>query len=324
MNENSSDNDDYINVLIHNLTTNKSIRELNLVNRLLRQLPSEFYRFGKRLRSLYLDNNKLIVVPKEIGLHFQNLETLTLENNEITLLPEETFAYFNSLKYLNLNFNHLTCLNPIIVKKFTKLTHLWLNNCELMNLPKEIGELTHLRIFGLKANYLSQMPSEIGNMKSLTWLNIEHNNLENLPSSIQNLRNLNYLNLNENAFSRIPTVLYCLNKTLNYLLMRKNLIQDFSDENIIELYLIQTIDLRCNPFIDTLKTDDTFNFNKLKSIDNFILTDSSDVGCWRLKVFLKASHRCNSSGFFDCLKETEGRRRFNFEIFLKKDAVQVI
>jgi Leucine-rich repeat (LRR) protein len=77
------------------------------------------------------------------------------------------------------DLTHLTCL------------HLWGN--KITRLPDNIGNL-----YNLKELFLCENPESIGNLTNLYDLNISNNQLVNLPESIQNLSSLDRLDLNNN------------------------------------------------------------------------------------------------------------------------------
>jgi leucine-rich repeat protein SHOC2 len=122
----------------------EAVDSLNLSNRNLKELPS-FIASMKQLKFLYLDNNKLIFVP-EIGKLTQ-LEEISIENNDLTLIPED-FNNLRNIKLMNLSKNHFKCLSSNLFGNLVNLTTLWMNNCELMYLPKEIGTLKSLEKLG--------------------------------------------------------------------------------------------------------------------------------------------------------------------------------
>ncbi len=136
---------DDISLVLKRLGDNlDSVDTLNLSNRNLKELPA-FIASMTQLKFLYLDNNKLIFVP-EIGKLIQ-LEEISIENNQLTLIPED-FNNLKNIKLMNLNSNHLKCLSSSLFGNLANLTTLWMNNCELMYLPKEIGSLKSLEKLG--------------------------------------------------------------------------------------------------------------------------------------------------------------------------------
>lgn len=103
-------------------------------------------------------------------------------------------------------------------------------------------------------------------------MNLESNQLSNLPKTMENLINLSYINLNSNRFESIPLCLLKLKDTINYLLINNNSIKrsDLLDEYIIEYSLLQLVDLRDNPVINEIKSNNIDYFNKIILLDNFM------------------------------------------------------
>ncbi|PON83962.1 NB-ARC domain, LRR domain containing protein [Trema orientale] len=77
-------------------------------------------------------------------------------------------------------------------------------------LPKEIGNLVHLRLFSVKDSYVEKLPSSIGNLRCLQTLdlrvkNLYHNKrlqLSEIPSVIWKLEQLRHLYLPQNYFTK--------------------------------------------------------------------------------------------------------------------------
>jgi Leucine-rich repeat (LRR) protein len=242
------------------------LESINLSNRDLKEFPSAL-KTQTNLKYLYLDNNKLIFAP-EIG-NFLQLEELSIEENGLTLIPE---TYFNlkSLKCLNLNKNPLRCINNMFFNTLQNLSILWLNNCELMYLPKEIGGLKFLEKLGLKSNCLQDLPEEIGSLTSLRWLNLEKNEIGDLSDKFKNLKNLNYLNLSFNKLEKIPNYFYEMNN-LNIVLVQHNQIRAFSDEDVLGLSFLNKLDISANPCIKSIKTSNDEFYKQLLCIKTFII-----------------------------------------------------
>jgi leucine-rich repeat protein SHOC2 len=258
--------DDDIEIIIKRLENSKSIDSINLSNRQLKELPFKLNKIINQIKYLYLDNNKLIFVP-EIG-DFVQLEELSLESNELTLIPE-TFFKLKNLKSLNLSKNTLRCINSNLFTNLSNLTVLWLNNCELMFIPKEIGSLKYLEKLGFKSNYLQELPDEFCNLTKLRWLNMEKNEISKLPDNFHNLKSLNYLNISNNKLEKLDESLFEL-KELNILILAHNLINDFNEEYLLNLSSLDKVNLSANLFIEKIKKNKPDFYNQLLSINNFI------------------------------------------------------
>lgn len=260
---------DDVDSILSRAEQSKSIDSLNLSNRGLKMLPARLSGLVN-LKSLYLDNNKLIFIP-EIG-NLVQLEELSLENNEITLMPESCLG-LRSLKTLNMSRNSLKCLNGSMFASFDQLTVLWLNECGLMYLPKEIGLLVGLEKLGLKSNLLESLPDEFGSLTRLKWLSLENNLLSDLPSqAFGKLVNLSHLNLNKNKLECVPDF-FLSNSSLNAVFLRGNQIKLLSDAHVLDLARLSKVDLRDNPCIESIRENDTEFFRELRTLGNFIITD---------------------------------------------------
>lgn len=272
MNEN--DNSDDIDLILARaeLSSKSSIDTVNLSNRGLKILPARLTTLV-HLKSLYLDNNKLIFVPELATL--TQLDELSLENNEITLMPESCCRGLRSLKTLNLSRNNLKCLSGNMFESFRQLTVLWLNECGLMYLPREIGCLTSLEKLGLKSNRIEQLPDEFGSLVRLKWLTLENNLLSELPiDAFKCLTALNHLNLNSNKLVEMPTeCLAALSPTLSVVLLRHNEIKSLTDAHVVEFAFLNKLDLRDNPCVRSL---DSRFYRELKTLDNFIINNNEE------------------------------------------------
>lgn len=88
--------------------------------------------------------------------------------------------------------------------KKKKETFFYLNGTDLKCLPRQIGELTHLRVLDLSNNQIQSLPKEIGNLSNLEILDLKNNNLESLPIEISLLKKLKSINLSGNNIKELP------------------------------------------------------------------------------------------------------------------------
>ena len=112
-------------IKINGKSFNKDIKELDLYNNQLTQLPSEIGQLTQ-LTELYLSSNKLTQLPSEIG-QLTQLTYLSLSDNQLTQLPTE-------------------------IGQLTRLNYLYLCNNQLTQLPSEIGNLAQLTTLDLQGN----------------------------------------------------------------------------------------------------------------------------------------------------------------------------
>ncbi|KAF8410910.1 hypothetical protein HHK36_003447 [Tetracentron sinense] len=66
-------------------------------------------------------------------------------------------------------------------------------------LPKEIGELIHLRYLGLRRTGLQRLPSSIGNLRNLQTLDMRSTKISRVPSEVWKMQQLRHLHLNKTS-----------------------------------------------------------------------------------------------------------------------------
>ena len=123
-------------------------------------------------------------------------------------------------------------------------TEIGLGSLELIELPKEIGELIILRRLILSHNKLTSLPSEIGNLKYLEELSAPHNEISELPIETGQLSRLTQLIIPQNKLIELPTEIGKLNN-LKVLNVRENRLTKLPAE-IGKLKNLTSIDISCN------------------------------------------------------------------------------
>lgn len=136
------------------------------------------------------------------------LKCLKISGRELTEPPPELFE-LRQLEYLALSPERESGIN-----------------FRLLKVPKNIGELSQLRILSLDTNELSDLPEEIGKLKNLERLALSNNLLTTLPSTFSDLQNMKHLHLANNYFKIIPPCVYSM-LNLEFL--------DASDNKIVRL-----------------------------------------------------------------------------------------
>uniref|UniRef100_A0A8P4G6S2 Ras suppressor protein 1 n=1 Tax=Dicentrarchus labrax TaxID=13489 RepID=A0A8P4G6S2_DICLA len=147
------------------------------------------------ITQLVLSHNKLTAVPANIS-ELKNVEVLNMFNNQIEELPTQ-ISSLQKLKHLNLGMNRLSSLprgfgslpalevldltynnlnqnslpgnffylsNVSCFSSFFPPVQLSLRDNDLISLPKEIGELAHLKELHIQGNRLTVLPPELGNL----------------------------------------------------------------------------------------------------------------------------------------------------------------
>uniref|UniRef100_A0A0D3G915 non-specific serine/threonine protein kinase n=1 Tax=Oryza barthii TaxID=65489 RepID=A0A0D3G915_9ORYZ len=115
----------------------------------------------------------------------------------------------------------------------TELDFMWNNLTG--NIPKEIGNITTLKLILLNGNQLSGLlPDEIGNLQSLTRLQVDQNHLSGaIPKSFANLRSVKHLLVDNNNLSGPLPPELAVAKSLKILQADNN---NFSGSSIPTLY----------------------------------------------------------------------------------------
>ncbi|KAF8398842.1 hypothetical protein HHK36_014705 [Tetracentron sinense] len=68
-----------------------------------------------------------------------------------------------------------------------------LENVSISRLPKEIGELLHLRYLSLRLTYIASLPSSIGNLRNLQTLDLRYTGIAHIPKAIWKMHQLRHL-----------------------------------------------------------------------------------------------------------------------------------
>jgi Leucine-rich repeat (LRR) protein len=109
-------------------------------------------------------------------------------------------------------------------RKFHNLTKLDVREKTLKVLPKEIGELTHLKHMDFSLNKISVLPEEIKKLTNLKFMKCSYNEISTLPDWIGQLVNLEELDLQCNRLIAVPETIECL-VNLNFLHLNNSIQQ---------------------------------------------------------------------------------------------------
>jgi len=280
--------DDIITITFDSVLSYYRIKELNLINRALIDLPSSIKNLDS-LRYLDISNNQITTIPYEIC--DLSINTILIDNNRIcSRVPtciSEIINYETKLCDYHYNDNDEQFLEEFIntnwsgnnfdslYQKFSQepLTF-WEpkeeNNSDIIELrivkldwdlhsisiiPETIYNLNELIDFDISSNSLQSMPSGITALSKLEDLKIYQNNIEYLPTSVGNLSNLISLEAHNNQIKELPNSIGSL-VNLNKLTLQNNNL-DLLPETLCDFFLqIQTLFLECNEIeIETCSID---------------------------------------------------------------------
>lgn len=195
-----------------------SLKTLNLDNTKLNANSFEDSALiGLAISSLNLSNNGNLVTVNDTLLNIlhnlPSLTTLYLRNVDFKHLNPD-FANLSSLSSLYLEFNNFsdtTILSNInkVLKDLTGLRYLYLSNCQIVNLPPNINQLSNIDYLSLSnnGNLNDSTLALLTSMSGLSQLTITNCNLSNLPIEFSGFHGLRILNLSRNGFYPVTEVI---------------------------------------------------------------------------------------------------------------------
>jgi len=212
--------------------------------------------------------------------NYEHISELTLSRNYLmSPLPSRLISAFPNVTRLFINENQLVEM-PKEVLELKRLWYLDARSNKLQDLPDEMftsslcNSLIHLH---LRSNRLAYLTPKIGCLKSLTNLTLRGNRLKSLPDSIGTLSGLIQLDISYNKIDVLPDSLK-LCKNLEMLLMEQNALNDLPEDLFKDMSKLMKIGMKhnnlktlpmslINTCIDVLNVES----NRLTSIPNGIL-----------------------------------------------------
>ena len=190
-----------------------------------------------------------------------------LEHLKVLVMSCSPFKPDKGLSCLPLQFGHLSHLEelhlvgnqfetfPMPICDLKNVRKLYMDNCALRKIPKEIKNMTSLVIIDFSYNFLgdkdslpaeffklpdvndlylmdcqlTELPYHIGNMKKLSGLRVGFNDLTCFPDELYNLSNLKKLSAEKNRLSQLSPKIGHL-KSLKLLLLMENRLTTLPDE----------------------------------------------------------------------------------------------
>lgn len=182
---------------------------------------------------------------------------------------------------------------------FNTITEISIDNKDIPEIPKEIGNLFNLKSVDIRNCDLKELPMELFNLISLEKIYFNYTKITKIPQEIGNLKNLKELSFSHNEITKLPIQLfdlpkleslYCDNNKINEIppeigksislkdfYIRNNLITEIPDEiagcKSLEDFQISNNQIEKIPAaigdINTLYSIDMSN-NKLQSIPSEI------------------------------------------------------
>lgn len=174
-------------------------------------VPGAFSSQEATLRNLNLQDNELEEVPVESLRLLSNLSLLDLSRNHIGRIPDEAFVTLHGLSTLKLSDNNLT-LSPGAFRGLEdSLKNLNLKGTRQKRIPEAVRGLRTLAFLDLAQNGLRELPGPgirlLEDLHSLTALNMERNLIQGVNADAFSGVNdtLSSLSLLNNLMTDFPT-----------------------------------------------------------------------------------------------------------------------
>lgn len=262
-------NNSTVNVLKDKVLVNLKVHNLQLSGCKIKTVsPDAFKGQEQHLRNLNLQDNDLTQIPVDSLRPLRSLTLLDLSHNRITTIPAGAFETLSKLTTLKLSDNNVTLQDGALRGLEDSLKNLNLKGTRLKNIPKAIRGLKTLAFLDLSQNSLKELPSEDGiqsfeGLDSLTALNLERNLIQSLgENAFFGVRNtLSSLSLLNNLLADFPTAALSSLSELRVLDIGFNLLTELPTDAFKGNPLITLLALDGNPLT-------TIPFEALSHLNN--------------------------------------------------------
>ena len=192
-----------------------------MADNLLEELRLELNILGCNIEQLHLER-RYKQYEGSLDLSFLGLKDI----------PIKSIMKMKGLKILYLNENNIISL-PKEIGKLSDLIYLNLHKNNLKEIPDNLYNLVNLRYLSLSTNLLDILSPKIGKLLKLKSLILSGNRLKTLPETISELENLQTLHIFSNLLTTIPD-LYLLQE-LKLLSIYNNNLKDSENNKLIKL-----------------------------------------------------------------------------------------
>ncbi|EMD49329.1 leucine-rich repeat containing protein [Entamoeba histolytica HM-3:IMSS] len=180
-----------------------NLKILTLASNKLTSFPEKGISYNK-LKELNLSNNGISQLPNNLFTFLPYLKILKLGINQLTTIPT-SLGILNQLEELNLSHNKLTEF-PLNILKLTSLTNLYLTHNYICDLPKNLSQLNNLQVVDFSSNnIISALP--LIKCTTIKSLSMAFNKNLHIPSELTLMKQLK----NINFIGTLPEVKYPLN-----------------------------------------------------------------------------------------------------------------
>lgn len=173
----------------------KDLQDLRFFSNYLKQIPEQFFEINQELKSLFMCCSTI------------------KPDNGLSQLPTR-FNCFSHLEELHLVGNHFEGF-PLPICNLGNVKTLYMDNCTLTKIPKEIENMSSLVMVDFSYNSFGSpdsLPKEFFHLPNVKDLYLIDCQLNELPSDIGGLRNLEGLRIGKNHLTKLPDELFDLPK----------------------------------------------------------------------------------------------------------------
>lgn len=226
----------------HILSHMPKVVTVDLAHGRIRKIHADDFRNLKKIRNLVLVNNDIKLLEKESIPN--TLRMLHLGRNNLTSL-NGTLRENDNLQVLFLNENSLTTLDNELPIKPINFKSLTAHHNKLQSLPQELKHFATLDTMYISDNEIRSFEGILKHLAGIQTLSAHNNKIEYLAhdefagTAIQELDLANnYIKAINGSLSTLQEMRYC-----NF---SRNLLSEFSLNDIRRLYSLQVIDLSFN------------------------------------------------------------------------------
>ena len=200
----------------------QDLQDLRFFSNYLKEIPEQFFEINHHLKSLFMCCSTI------------------KPDNGLLRLPTH-FNCFSHLEELHLVGNHFEGF-PLPICNLGNVKTLYMDNCTLTKIPKEIKNMSSLVVVDFSYNSFGNpdsLPKEFFQLPNVKDLYLIDCQLNELPSDIGGLRNLEGLRIGKNNLTKLPDELFDLPK-LSKLSVEGNKISELSP-NICQLHSLKLL-----------------------------------------------------------------------------------
>lgn len=200
----------------------QDLQDLRFFSNYLKEIPEQFFEINHHLKSLFMCCSTI------------------KPDNGLLRLPTR-FNCFSHLEELHLVGNHFEGF-PLPICNLGNVKTLYMDNCTLTKIPKEIKNMSSLVVVDFSYNSFGNpdsLPKEFFQLPNVKDLYLIDCQLNELPSDIGGLRNLEGLRIGKNNLTKLPDELFDLPK-LSKLSVEGNKISELSP-NICQLHSLKLL-----------------------------------------------------------------------------------